>query len=143
MTRIDFYTTDKSRLMIACKLVAKAASQKLSTTVFAPDQAVARAIDRYLWIYPQTAFIPHCFSNNPLVAETPTVIAASLENSGSDSLLINLSDEYPTAFGRYLRVIEIVSTEDGNQDSARNRWRQYKDRGYEVHHVNLLKGEAK
>ena len=139
MTRIDFYTTEKSRLQIACKLVVKALSQKLKVTIFAPEDAVARSLDKLLWTDQATAFVPHCFSKDPLAAETPVIIASMLDNSGPDELLLNLADACPTAFGRYRRLIEIVSLEDGNQDSARLRWRHYKERGYDINHVDLRK----
>src|ERR1035437_2871274 len=107
MTRIDFYTTDKSRLQIACKLVVKALSQKLKVTIFAPEDPVARAMDRLLWTDKATAFMPHCFSTDRLAIETPVLIATTLDNSGPDDLLLNLADICPTAFGRYRRLIEI------------------------------------
>jgi len=139
MTKIDFYTTDKSRLQVACRLVIKAISQKINVTIFAPEDSVARAMDRLLWTNQATAFVPHCFSADRLAIETPVIIASNLDNSGPDELLLNLADTCPTAFGRYRRLIEIVSTEDSNQDAARRRWRHYKERGYEVNHVNLRK----
>ena len=118
MTRIDFYSTDQSRLEIACKLAAKAISQEVPVTIFAPDEAVARGVDKMLWTYQATGFVPHCFSSDPLSAQTPVIIAPELDNSGQDQLLLNLADTFPTAFGRYRRLIEIVSTLDSNQESA-------------------------
>lgn len=143
MTRIDFYSTDQSKLHIACKLAAKAVSQDLSVTIFAPDDAVARALDRLLWSHPPTGFVPHCFAGDANAAQTPVIIVPVLENSGPDHLLLNLADSFPSAFGRFRRLIEIVSTADGDQDAARVRWRQYKERGYEVNHVNLTKVQTK
>jgi DNA polymerase-3 subunit chi len=143
MTRIDFYSTDQSRLEIACKLAVKALSQDMSVTLFAPDNAVARAVDKLLWSYPPTGFIPHCYATDAHAAQTPVIIAATLDNSGPDGLLVNLGDTFPAAFGRYRRLIEIVSSVDGDQESARTRWRHYKERGYEVNHVKLSKGEAR
>ena len=140
MTRIDFYTTEKSRLQIGCKLVVKAISQQLKVMIYAPEDSMAQAIDKLLWTDQATAFVPHCFATDRLALETPVLIATNLDNSGPDDLLLNLSDSCPTAFGRYRRLIEIVSLSDGNQDTARIRWRHYKERGYEVNHVNLNKG---
>jgi len=139
MTRIDFYTTDQSRLEIACRLVSKATSQKMRVTIFAPDASLAQSMDRLLWTVQATAFVPHCFSTDRMATDTPVIIASSLDNSGPDELLLNLADACPVAFGRYQRLIEIVSKKDGDQDAARSRWRHYKERGYEVKHVNLNK----
>ena len=143
MTRIDFYSTDQSRLQIACKLAAKALSQDVAVTIFAPEDAVARAMDKMLWSYPVTGFIPHCHSTDRMAAHTPVIIVPVLENSGPDQLLLNLADTFPAAFGRFRRLIEIVSSADSDQAAARTRWKQYKERGYEVSHVNLSKAPAK
>ncbi len=143
MTRIDFYSTDQSRLQIVCKLAAKALSQDIAVTIFAPDDSVARALDNMLWSYPATGFIPHCLSTDRVAAHTPVIIVPVLENSGPDQLLVNLADTFPAAFGRFRRLIEIVSSEDGDQAAARTRWKHYKERGYEVNHVNLSKVPAK
>ena len=139
MTRIDFYSTDKSRLHIACRLIGKALTQKINVTIFAPDSSMAKTLDKLLWTDQATGFVPHCFATDRLAAETPVIIATELDNSGPDELLLNLSDTCPTAFGRYRRLIEIVSAEDGNQETARSRWRHYKERGYEINHVDLKK----
>jgi DNA polymerase-3 subunit chi len=143
MTRIDFYSTDQPRLQIACKLAAKAVSQDIAVTIFAPDDSVARAVDKMLWTYPATGFIPHCHSTDRMAVHTPVIIVPILENNGPDQLLVNLADNLPAAFGRFLRLIEIVSSTDSDQAAARSRWKQYKERGYEVNHVNLSKGPAK
>ena len=143
MTRIDFYSTDQSRLQIACKLTLKAISQNIAITLFAPDDSVARAMDKLLWAYPATGFIPHCFATDRLASQTPDIIAPELDNSGPDELLVNLADTLPAVFGRYRRLIEIVSSTDGDQNAARSRWRHYKERGYEVNHVDLSKVRTK
>lgn len=140
MTRIDFYSTDQSRLHVACKLAQKALSQDMAVTLYTPEDSVARAMDRLLWTYPTTGFIPHCYPTDRHAAHTPVIIASALDNSGPDELLVNLADTIPAVFGRYRRLIEIVSSTDGDQDAARIRWRHYKERGYEVNHVNLSKG---
>jgi DNA polymerase-3 subunit chi len=49
-----------------------------------------------------------------------------------DEVLINLRDETPSMFSRFRRLIEIVSVEDADRAAARERFRFYRDRGYEI-----------
>jgi DNA polymerase-3 subunit chi len=45
----------------------------------------------------------------------------------------------PSGFEVYTRVIEVVSTDDDDKDSARNRWKAYTQLGYAIsrHDLNL------
>lgn len=138
MTRIDFYLNAPSRLHVACKIAAKAVGQNLRVVVMAPDEALAREIDRLMWTTPATGFLPHCFSTDPLASETPVVIARNGATLPHDDLLLNLGSNPPDAFSRFKRLVEIVSgDDDADKQAARQRFRFYKDRGYELHHHDL------
>jgi DNA polymerase-3 subunit chi len=139
MTRIDFYSNATSRLVVACQLTAKAFSQGLQVLIFAPEDEVARAVDRQLWTFQATAFVPHCAAGERLAGETPVLIAASLAEPSHDDLLVNLSGECPPAFARFRRLIEIVGNDEKDRLAARARWRFYRERGYDVNHVDLGK----
>ena len=49
MTRIDFYHDVDDRLRFACRLAAKAVEQQLRVLIYAPDAALAKAVDQMLW----------------------------------------------------------------------------------------------
>ena len=138
MTRIDFYHEAEDRLAVACKLVAKAAQQRLRVVIYAPDEGVARNADEMLWTTPPIAFVPHCMAEHKLAPETPVLIARS-ENASAphDDVLINLHDEWPPFFARFQRLIEIVGRDDADKQQARARFRFYKDRGYPIQAHNL------
>lgn len=136
MTRIDFYLNAGLKLQIACKIAAKAIQQRSRVLVFAPDEPVAREIDRLMWTLPSTGFLPHCMASDPLARETPVLITRSIELTPHDDVLLNLGEEAPAFFSRFRRLIEIVGQDEGDKASARARFRFYKDRGYELkHHV--------
>ena len=139
MTRIDFYSNAASRLLVACQLTAKAFSQGMRVLVFAPDDAVARSFDRQLWTFQATGFVPHCMAGDRLSAETPVLITSTIADTEHDELLMNLGEDCPPAFGRFRRLVEIVGNEEPERLAGRNRWRHYRDRGYEVNHVDLAK----
>ena len=130
MTSIDFYFNAADRLQIACRLAGKAMSQGKRTLVYAPDADLAQRIDRLMWTWPATGFLPHCSPGDPLASETPVLIA---EQPGPEcDILINLSAECPPLFERYQRVLEIVSTEEEERSAGRARYAWYRERGYQI-----------
>ena len=139
MTRIDFYSNAESKLQVACQLVAKAFREQLPVVVYAPDHETARNVDRLLWTYQAIGFIPHCLAGDALSSETPVVIAVGDCDSAHYRVLLNLHAESPPTFSRFQRLIEIVGPDDEDRQLARARFRFYRDRGYEIHHHDLMK----
>jgi len=140
MTQIDFYTHVEDKLKTACTLVAKAFARGLRLTAYCPDPETAQRLDRLLWTTPATGFLPHCGPDDPLAAETPVIIDCGGDNLLHDEVLLNLRPEWPPFFGRFQRLIEIVSLEDADRAGARERFRFYRDRGYEIRTHDLSKG---
>ena len=132
MTRIDFYFNAPDKNELACKIATKAFRQSMRVAVYAPDDADARSVDRMLWMLAPTGFVPHCRAGSPLAAETAVVIAVDIDTLPEADLLVNLGSEPPAAFGRYLRLVEIVSLDGADRHAARKRFRFYRDRGYEM-----------
>lgn len=137
MTRIDFYHGAQDRIAVACRLIDKALQQKLRVLVYAPDKAIAHAIDQSLWTAAHTAFIPHCMAEHRLAAETPVLIACDANTVPHDEVLLNLHDEWPPSFSRFQRLLEIVGREEHDKLQARTRYKFYKDRGYPIQTHNL------
>lgn len=137
MTQIFFYHGAADRIAAAAGLIAKACAQKKPLLVYAPDPAVAGALDRALWINNPIGFVPHVRADSPLAAETPVLIADNLEQPAQDERLLNLSGEVPPGFSRFSSVIEVVSEEPEVRQPARERFKFYKDRGYEIQTLDL------
>jgi DNA polymerase-3 subunit chi len=132
VTEISFYSHAPDRLSIARQLVAKACSQKLNVLIYAPDESVAASIDQLLWTQPALSFIPHCRDDSPLASVTPVIIGKSADALPSADVLINLDSEPPPVFSRFDRLIEIVTEDASDVLNGRQRYRFYKDRGYEL-----------
>jgi DNA polymerase-3 subunit chi len=139
MTRIDFYFEAEDKLQVACRLSAKAAQQKLRVLIYAADEAGAQRIDKLLWTWQATGFLPHCMTRSPLAAQTPVLITCDPEDTPHDQVLLNLHHAWPPAFSRFERLVEIVGREDEDRDAARARFRFYRDRGYEILKHDLSK----
>lgn len=142
MTRIDFYFEAEDKLQVACRLSAKAVQQKLRVLIYAPDEAQAQRIDKMLWTWQATAFLPHCMTRSPLAAQTPVLITHEPEDMPHDEVLLNLHYEWPPAFSRFQRLVEIVGRDDEDREAARGRFRFYRDRGYEIVNHDLSKANG-
>ena len=56
---------------------------------------------------------------------------------GNYEVLINLATDIPSAADRFARIVEIVAGDQWQRDQARNRYRRYRERGYELHNHTL------
>ncbi|MBI5431188.1 MAG: DNA polymerase III subunit chi [Nitrosomonadales bacterium] len=137
MTKVDFYTGSKDKLRTACQLSHKAMQNGVRTVISAPDAATGDALDKLLWHYPATAFIPHCRSNAAEAEQMPVVLNHGGEKFPHHDLLISLHSECLPFFSRFERVIEIVGTDAEDSRLGRERYKFYKDRGYELRHIDL------
>jgi len=137
LTKIDFYTGSKDKLRTACQLSHKAMQSGVHTAISLPDAATRDALDRLLWHYPATAFIPHCHSDAEEASLMPVVLNHGGEKFPHHDLLISLHHECVPFFSRFERVIEIISNDPGDSRMGRERFKFYRDRGYELRHIDL------
>jgi DNA polymerase-3 subunit chi len=140
MTSIDFYTHVADRLEVAARLVAKAFAQQGRVRVLTPDAATTDALGRRLWLKPPTAFLPHCRVDSRLAAETPIWVDHSEEHPGLAQVLINLCAAPPAFFSRFERLAEIVGVAEAEAAAGRERYRYYRERGYELRTHSLAEG---
>lgn len=137
MTKVDFYTGSTDRLRTACQLSHKAMQNGVRVVISAPDSATIDALDKLLWHYPATAFIPHCRSDAEETGEVPVVLDSGSGKFPHHDLLISLHHECLPSFSRFERVIEIITQDENDARLGRNRYSFYKDRGYELRHIPL------
>lgn len=139
MTRIDFYRYAEDKLRFACRLAATAYERSSRLVVYAPEAERLREFDRALWTYQATKFVPHCFVEAPIAAETPIVLATSGDALPHHDVLLNLGDEWPPFFATFERLLEIVANDEADKERARARYVFYHKRGYDIR-VNAIEG---
>ncbi|HYR36289.1 MAG TPA: DNA polymerase III subunit chi [Burkholderiales bacterium] len=142
MTSIDFYFNAPDRLQVACRLAGKAIAQGNRMVVYAPDPELATRIDRLMWTWPATGFVPHCAATDALAPETPVLISASDEPPPQAGVLLNLSADCPPHFASFERLLEVVGTDDAEREAARGRFRTYKSRGYAISSHDLARDDG-
>ena len=133
MPRADFYLIARPRfrddpLRLVAELARKAYDSGQWTLVLARDQAQAEAIDDQLWDMGDDVFIPHQIAGDEEDDECPVLIATPEFDPPLRALVINLRDAaVPDGFER---VLEVVPADDSAREPLRERWKQYKARGF-------------
>lgn len=130
MTEITFYTFADDPLDVARRVAAKAHGQGRKVMIYAPDAALADAVDRLLWTTPALGFVPHCRDSDALANETPVLIGTHADALARADVMINLHSDPPPAFARFERLVEIVGRDDAGRELGRARYRFYQARGY-------------
>lgn len=137
MTRIDFHSGVGNRIQYACRLVRKAYAAGSRIVILAGEQELD-VLDEALWTFSEPDFLPHVRAGDPLAARTPIILATNdASDLPHDNVLINLSGEVPPHFASFERMIEIISTEDADRLSGRERYRLYQQRGYPLTHFTV------
>ena len=141
MTRVDFYIIDSdeksSRSLLACRLAEKAYSLKNQIYIYTSDQMQAGAFDDLLWTYRTGSFVPHQQLGTEGDQGCPVLIGHTEAPEGLNQVLINLDTAVPLFFSRFERVVEIVNQDENQRQKARDRFKFYRDRGYDLHTHNL------
>ena len=132
MTSIDFYFNTADKLQVACRLAGKAMAQGKRLLIYAPQADSAQRIDRMLWTWQATGFVPHCAAHDPLASETPVLIASAADAHAACDVLLNLAPDAPPAFERYERLLELVGQDEEDRRAARERYRFYRERGFRI-----------
>jgi DNA polymerase-3 subunit chi len=137
MTSVDFYFNAADRFQVACRLAGKALAQKKRMLIYAPQPETASRIDKLLWTWPATGFVPHCALHDPLAGDTPILIGSDAQTPRECELLLNLDTECPPHFERFERLLEIVPDDEAERQAGRSRYRFYQARGYKISHHDL------
>jgi len=130
VTRITFYFNAPDKLDVARKLAGKAYQNGQQALVYTADPVQAQAADQGFWTAQQLSFLPHVRCDHPLATETPILIGDNPDALQRADVLINLDREPPAFFGRFERLLEIVTTDPADRERARERYRFFKERGY-------------
>ncbi len=142
MTSVEFYFNAADRLQVACRLAGEALAAGERLLVYAPEPELAARLDRLMWTWPATGFVPHCAVDDPLAPQTPVLIARDERAPAEFHVLLNLGTECPPHFARFERLLEVVGTDEAEREAARSRYRLYKSRGYGISNHDLARADG-
>ena len=136
MTQVDFYligeANQDSRERIACRLIDKAYKMGRNIYVYVDNETEARQLDQTLWTFSAGSFIPHELNSGQETMDTTVCIGHQEPPEEFADVLVSLSPEIPAFFSRFERVAEVVGATEPEKQQARDRFRFYRDRGYQL-----------
>ena len=136
MPKIDFYILPEgeaqTRFNLACRLIEKAYKNRHRIYIHTENQADAHQLDEMLWTYREDSFLPHNLYGEGPEPAPPIQIGFDAHPEKHRDILINLSLQIPAFFQQFNRVLELVSNEANIQESARERFRNYRAQGIEI-----------
>lgn len=142
VTQVDFYiltaaARQQGRARFACRLAEKAWQTGHRVFIHTPSGFEAQQVDDLLWTFRPESFVPHAIATNSGSQTLPVIVGTGGEPALAFDLLINLSDVVPTYFEHFPRLAEIVESSDEQRESARSRYRQYREHGCTLRSHNL------
>jgi len=132
LTHIEFIFNVVDKTKLAIVLTEHLIKRNRSVLIYFEDQS---AIDDFsLSLLEKELFMPH------LIEENTFLNKLSLTESKLDLMddtLINFTSKEIQGFSRYLKMYELVSHDDEDKKSARERYRFYKDCGYQIDSMDV------
>jgi DNA polymerase-3 subunit chi len=136
MTKVDFYIlkdkAPQAGMQFACRLAEKIFKDGHEVYINTASGQQLKQLDDLLWTFRQGSFLPHAVYTSNEPEATPILLGHAIEPDGPSDVLVNLAEDIPAFFSRFSRVTELVSGDDTQRETARTRFRFYKDRGYTV-----------
>lgn len=139
MTRVDFIFNVERKFDQTILVLQTQIKKGRQVMVHVANEAEAIALDDALWAHRAESFLPHCMVTHDAAAQTPVIIHWQQQALLQHDVLINLQAVTPTFFSRFTRLVEIVGRDDADKQQARERYKFYRDRGYQINDYDLIK----
>lgn len=136
MPKIDFYILSEgnaqTRFQLACRLIEKAYRNQHRVYIQTENQQEAHQLDEMLWTYRDDSFLPHNLYGDGPEPSPPIQIGFSVTPEKHRDILINLSNHVPAFYEQFSRVLELVPNDPAIQANAREIYRAYRAKGYDI-----------
>ena len=140
MHRVDFYVLESSSpdspMRVACRIAEKAWLTGHTVYVATASEKVTRDMDQLLWTYRQDSFTPHGTYPEHAGEDLPILIGHG-DHPPDAQVLLNLTGTLPPFHEHFERIAEFVSGDEPARRAGRERFRLYRDTGYDIHSHRL------
>lgn len=141
MTRVEFIFNVPDKLAKVTDICEKAVAKGRQLTIFTQDELMNVALQKQLWQQSATSFLPSNVPDDRMSQYSPIVLDTTGENLLQDDVLINMQSETPPFFSRFRYLVELVGYEESDKMAARERFKFYRDRGYEIKRTDMALGQ--
>lgn len=144
MPRVDFYVLPEatSPLRFACEMAARIRREELDLHIQAPSREDAVALDGLLWTFRDISFLPHALADETPARAAPITIGWPGAEPAAVRVLVNLDEAWPAFAGGYERIVEPVPAAADARTASRERFRRYREQGWELVTHNLEQERA-
>jgi len=153
MARIDFHSNVADKLEYACRLTRKIWSatpegEPVRNIVMVGEQVDLQKLNELLWSFSGADFLPHCFIDDEVAAETPIVLTDDFASSALNGIphadvMIHLGMRMPAdvsgLVARFPRLVEVVTVNEAERLAGRERYKAYRELGHELHNFDQSK----
>ena len=140
LTRIDFYYDVKDILSFASRMARKLYYEKVISAkhplvIRCKNQSHCEEVSFSIQNFSKKDFLP-CAEFSDKSADLFPIILSTVSKTPlwADDIivLLNLDTKIEITFSSYCRVIEIVDQNELNRQRGREKYKFYKERGYEI-----------
>jgi len=142
MPTVEFHILSEAgeaaRLRHTCQLIDASYAQGKRVAVQVSDSGEAQKLDDMLWTFHDQAFIPHEIatpsspSHTRIMALIGTTLPATFSNQ-----LINTGPSVPENLESIEHLVEVVDADTQRKQLARERYKQYRERGWQLETKNI------
>lgn len=135
VSRVDFYVLPSglSAERFACAMAAKARRKGLQIYVHTASKPDALNLDDLLWTFKDISFLPHRLHDAGEDDGSSVTVGWDGRLPEPAQVLINLTRGIPEFAASFERIIEAVVPETPLREQARERYRRYRELGFELH----------
>lgn len=130
-------------LNFVCKLTQTVLKKSDLSLVIVDDKAERRQqLDTKLWSFDPVSFVPHTLLDdreNPQPLSAPVTLTSHFP-TGFDGVVLNLAAAplpLNDSSDRPDRILEIITPDDISKQQGRDKYRFYRDLGYELIHYPI------
>ncbi len=120
---------DFGKTRLVCKLVETAFNRGHKVFVATADEEKSRELDRWLWTYSWSSFIPHAIQSGETedLDKYPVLIGHSPPVGAQTDVLLTTLDEVPDFAAQFDRIVDPVDAGTSEAQLATRREQQYRD----------------
>ena len=116
---------------LACKVAGDLFRSGKRVFIFTESQQHAHLIDEHLWAFDADAFVPHNLAGEGPGSGAPVEISWQ-PPTNRRAVLINLATFIPPFSQQFRQVIDFVPLEAAAKQAARERYKHYRQAGFQM-----------
>lgn len=127
----DYEDKMYASLLQACFQAAYFYRQGQRVFIYTCDQQQAHAIDELLWSFEPDSFVPHNLVGEGLKTGAAVEISWQAPTNRRPTL-INLTSSVPNFASQFSQIVDFVPTDESLKQQARERFKSYRQSGFQV-----------